>query len=107
MQGVRISSVNGDDISANDVNGVPSGQPQTGMLYTIEGNTFQDYKSKGITAYGKQYKNDITARITEINITNNFFVSDNNDVGEAIVLSLCARFISKQTQSGTHIEVLD
>lgn len=88
-EGVRISSVGGADISANDINGVPSGQPQTGMLYTIEGNTFQDYKSKGITAYGKQY-NDITARITEINITNNFFVSDNNDVGEAIVLDLCA-----------------
>ena len=88
-EGVRISSVNGNDISANDVNGVPSGQPQTGMLYTIEGNTFQDYKSKGITAYGNQY-NDITARVTEINITNNFFVSDNNDVGEAIVLDLCA-----------------
>ena len=88
-EGVRISSVNGDDISANDVNGVPSGQPQTGMLYTIEGNTFRDYKMKGITAYGKQY-NDITARVTEINITNNFFVSDNNDVGEAIMLDLCA-----------------
>ena len=88
-EGVRISSVNGNDISANDVNGVPSGQPQTGMLYTIEGNTFQDYKTKGITAFGKQY-NDITARVTEINITNNFFVSDNNDVGEAIALDLCA-----------------
>ncbi len=88
-EGVRISSVNGNDISANDVNGVPSGQPQTGMLYTIEGNVFQDYKSKGISAYGKQY-NDLTARVTEINITNNFFVSDNNDVGEAIVLDLCA-----------------
>ena len=88
-EGVRISSVGGADISANDINGIPSGQPQTGMLYTIEGNVFQDYKSKGITAYGKQY-NDLTARVTEINITNNFFVSDNNDVGEAIVLSLCA-----------------
>ena len=88
-EGVRISSVNGNDISANDVNGIPSGQPQTGMLYTIEGNVFQDYKTKGVTAFGKQY-NDLTARVTEINITNNFFVSDNNDVGEAIVLDLCA-----------------
>lgn len=87
-EGVRISSVNGNDISANDPKGVPSGLPQAGMLYTIEGNTFKDYKSKGITAYGKQY-DDVTARISEINITNNFFVSDNNDVGEAIVLDLC------------------
>lgn len=87
-QGVRISSVGGEDVSANDVNGVPTGRPQAGRLFNINNNTFEDYKSTAISVFGQQY-NDINAPVSNIKINNNFFVSDNNDIGEAIVLTLC------------------
>lgn len=87
-EGVRVSSVGGDNESANDVNGVPSGKPQAGQIYVINNNSFLNYRDTGVAIYGQQY-NDINAPVRNIHINSNFFVSDNNDVGEAIVAEMC------------------
>lgn len=87
-EGVRISSVGGEDVSANDVNGVPTGNPQAGRLYAINNNSFMNYTKTGVSIFGQQY-NDLNAPVTSININSNFFVSDNNDIGEAIVMEMC------------------
>ncbi|MFL1422506.1 right-handed parallel beta-helix repeat-containing protein [Staphylococcus ureilyticus] len=87
-EGVRISSVGGEDKSASDVNGIPSGTPQAGRLFAINNNSFEEYKKTGVSVFGQQY-NGINAPVQNIKVTNNFFVSDNNDVGEAIVMTMC------------------
>lgn len=88
-EGVRISSVGGLDKSANDINNVPSEQPQSGEMYFINGNIFKNYSKTGVSAFGQQY-NDLTAKVFNIHINNNVFDCDNNDKGEGVNINLCA-----------------
>ncbi|UXR86168.1 right-handed parallel beta-helix repeat-containing protein [Staphylococcus felis] len=87
-QGVRISSVGANDVSAQNPDGTPSGNPQAGAMYFINNNFFNDYSSFGITVYGNQ-SNGKTALVKDVNIKDNVFNCTNKDVGEAININLC------------------
>lgn len=87
-EGMRCSSVGYKDVSAQYPDGKPSGKPESGRKYIIDGNIFSNYKSFALNFYGQQSP-DETAFISDITITNNMFQRDNYDSGEAINLSLC------------------
>lgn len=86
-QGIRISSVGYKDVSANNADGTPSGQPQAGAMYFITNNFFDNYSNFGITVYGNQ-SGGKSAIVHTININGNIFNCDNDDTGEAVNLSL-------------------
>lgn len=85
---MRCSSVGYKDKSAEYPDGKPSGKPESGRKYIIDGNIFSNYKSFALNFYGQQSP-DETAYISDITITNNIFQRDDYDRGEAINLSLC------------------
>lgn len=86
---IRISSVGGGyGASASDINGIPSGQSQAGNLYTIRGNTFRNYKTVAIGAYGQEYE-DSRGYVGNLRIKDNTFSCDNNDKGMNIDIDLC------------------
>lgn len=86
---IRISSVGGNyGASASDINGVPSGKSQAGNLYTIRGNTFRNYKTTAIGAYGQEYE-DSRGYVGNLHIKDNTFLCDNNDKGVNIDVVLC------------------
>lgn len=86
---IRISSVGGGyGASASDINGIPSGQSQAGNLYTIRGNTFRNYKTVAIGAYGQEYE-DSRGYVGNLHIKDNTFSCDNNDKGMNIDITLC------------------
>lgn len=87
-EGMRCSSVGYKDVSAQYPDGKPSGKPESGRRYIIDGNIFSNYKSFAINFYGQQSPND-TAFLSDVTITNNMFQRDNYDSGEAVNLSLC------------------
>lgn len=87
-QGVRVSSVGANDVSAQNPDGTPSGNPQAGSMYFINNNFFNDYSLFGITVYGNQ-SNGKTALVKDVNIKDNVFNCTNKDVGEAININLC------------------
>lgn len=87
-EGMRCSSVGYKDISAQYPDGKPSGKPESGRKYIIDGNIFSNYVKFALNFYGQQSPDD-TSYIEDITITNNVFQRDDRDTGEAINLSLC------------------
>ena len=85
---IKVSSVNGNMNSANDVNGVPSGSSQAGDLYTIKDNLFNNYNKVAVGIYGEEYNNSI-GYVGNVRINDNTFYCSNNDKGENIVIDLC------------------
>ncbi|MES5812445.1 hypothetical protein ABKP99_11065 [Mammaliicoccus sciuri] len=88
-QGVRVSAVGYQDVSAQNPDGTPSGQPQAGSMYFINNNYFNDYTEFGVAIYGNQGGGK-TALTSNININGNIFDCNNDDKGEAINLRLCS-----------------
>lgn len=88
-QGVRVSAVGYQDVSAQNPDGTPSGQPQAGSMYFINNNYFNDYTEFGVAIYGNQ-SGGKTALTSNININGNIFDCNNDDKGEAINLRLCS-----------------
>ncbi|HGH0782426.1 TPA: right-handed parallel beta-helix repeat-containing protein [Staphylococcus pseudintermedius] len=87
-QGVRISSVGANDVSAQNPDGTPSGNPQAGSMYFINNNFFDDYSAFGVSVYGNQSEGK-TALVKDINIKDNVFNCNNKTKGEAVNLNLC------------------
>ncbi|UNB45554.1 right-handed parallel beta-helix repeat-containing protein [Staphylococcus coagulans] len=87
-QGIRVSSVGPNDVSAQAPDGTPSNQAQAGSMYFITNNFFSEYKEFGISIYGNQTGTK-TALVTDVMIKDNVFNCDNKSVGEAVNLRLC------------------
>ena len=86
-QAVRVSSINGTDKSAQELDGTPTNIPQAGKNYIIKDNVFKECQSSAIGIYG-QRTGETEARVKNIIISNNIFESsvDTKTTSEAIKL---------------------
>lgn len=86
-QAVRVSSINGTDKSAQELDGTPTNTPQAGKNYIIKDNVFKECQSSAISIYG-QRTGETEARVKNIIISNNIFESsvDTKTTSEAIKL---------------------
>ena len=86
-QAVRVSSINGTDKSAQELDGTPTNTPQAGKNYIIKDNVFKECQSSAIGIYG-QRTGETEARVKNVIISNNIFESsvDTKTTSEAIKL---------------------
>ncbi|WP_436863685.1 right-handed parallel beta-helix repeat-containing protein [Mammaliicoccus sciuri] len=81
---IRISAVGGEYQSANDQNGVPSGQSQGALEHVIRGNYFRNF-NVAVASFGRYYRGSFGYN-EHITITDNYFIGE--DWNKALPISI-------------------